>query len=251
MADFYDRRGSISWVDSVPPVEGRSAADGAIDWVARGAVTPATSQGRCATCQDFSAIADVEGAWHLSGNPLTKLSEQELIDCGGGNQYGMGWIQGNGGVANIAHAPLANHSDKNLTGCRGITNCSAVEKHHDAYINGSTCLTNHVETNILALLQHGPMSVSINAGPLNGYHGGIINCSGTGIDHAVALVAYGADAKTGEKFWTIKNSWGPDFGESSPVGKTGAGEKGYARLKFGNTCLRGPCQAFVGKPPFQ
>ena len=49
---------------------------------------------------------------------------------------------------------------------------------------------------------------------------------------------------------TIKNSWGPAFGESSPVGKTGAGEKGYARLKFGNTCLRGPCQAFVGKPPF-
>jgi hypothetical protein len=48
----------------------------------------------------------------------------------------------------------------------------------------------------------------------------------------------------------LQNSWGPDFGESSPVGKTGLGMKGYARLKYGNTCLRGPCQAFVGKPPF-
>ena len=50
--------------------------------------------------------------------------------------------------------------------------------------------------------QHGPMSVSINAGPLNGYHGGVINCTGSGIDHAVALVAYGTDAATGEAYWT-------------------------------------------------
>ena len=103
MEDFYRRRGEISWVDSLPRT---GSADGAIDWVEKGAVTPATSQGRCATCQDFSAIADVESAWHLSGgHPLTKLSEQELIDCGGGNQYGMKWIQTTGGVANIEHAP--------------------------------------------------------------------------------------------------------------------------------------------------
>ena len=149
MEDFYRRRGEVSCVDSVPPAAG-AAADSAIDWVEKGAVMAATSQGRCATCQDFSAIADVESAWHLSGgHPLTMLSELELIDCGGGNQYGMKWIQTTGGVANIEHAPLANHSDPNLTGCRGVTNCSVAETHHDAYINGSTCLTNHVEANIL------------------------------------------------------------------------------------------------------
>ena len=60
-----------------------------------------------------------------------------------------------------------------------------------------------------------------------------------------------ADAVTGEAYWTIKNSWGPDFGESSPPGRTGEEERGYARLKFGNTCLRGPCQAFVGKPAWE
>lgn len=47
----------------------------------------------------------------------------------------------------------------------------------------------------------------------------------------------------------VKNSWGPDFGESSPPGKTGKGQKGYVRLKYGNTCLRGPCQAYTGKQP--
>ena len=250
MTEYYKWHASNAtrWVDSVPLPVGQSAA-GAIDWVVKGAVTTPTSQGRCATCQSFSCIADVEGAWFTSGHPLQKLSEQEMIDCAGGDAYGMKWIVHNGGIASIKDAPLANHSDKNLTGCRGITACATVERESAAYINGTTCLTNHVEENILALLQHGPVSVSINAGPLNGYKGGVINCTGSGIDHAVTLVAHGTDAATGQPFWTIKNSWGPDFGESSPPGQAGKGARGYARLLYGNTCLRGPCQAFVGSAP--
>eukprot|EP01052_Picozoa_sp_SAG31_P026406 SAG31_NODE_2389_length_5806_cov_3.020151_5_plen_238_part_00 len=212
MAEYYRYRGgdTIRWIDDLSslPASTKSADEtgGAVNWVARGAVTPATSQGRCATCQDFSCIADVEGAWQRAGNPLIKLSEQEMIDCGGGNAYGMKWIVANGGISSAEHTPLANHSDPTLAGCRGITNCNVSKSYKDAYINGTTCLANHDEAKILEMLQHGPMSVSVNAAPFNGYHGGIINCSGTGIDHAVALVAYGVDEHTGEKFWTIKNS---------------------------------------------
>ena len=213
----------------------KAHAAGAIDWVSRGVVTTPTSQGRCGTCQDFSAIADIESAWALAGNPLTKFSEQELIDCGGGDGYGMKWVAANG-VATNKDVPLANHSDPTLAGCRGITNCTtALEKSH-AHIDGVSCLTNHNESNILALLQHGPVSVSICAGPLNGYHGGIVNCTGTGIDHAVALVGYGEE--NGTQYWKLKNSWGPAFGEG-----------GYVRFQYGNTCLRGPCQAYIGEPP--
>ena len=41
---------------------------------------------------------------------------------------------------------------------------------------------------MLAWLQHGPLSVSVAAGPLNGYKGGIITgatCHDTHVDHAV------------------------------------------------------------------
>ena len=235
------RGGARSLPQGAQPVQPTEAAvskahaAGAIDWVTRGVVTTPTSQGRCGTCQDFSAIADIEGAWALAGNPLTKFSEQELIDCGGGDGYGMKWVAAHG-VATNKDVPLANHSDPTLAGCRGITNCTAALEKSHAHIDGVSCLTNHNESNILAMLQHGPVSVSICAGPLNGYHSGIINCTGTGIDHAVTLVGYGEE--NGTQYWKLKNSWGAAFGEG-----------GYVRFRYGNTCLRGPCQAYIGKPP--
>lgn len=47
---------------------------------------------------------------------------------------------------------------------------------------------------MLALLQSGPAAVSVDAGPYNEYHGGVLNCSAVGqhhVDHANALVGYG------------------------------------------------------------
>ena len=32
-------------------------------------------------------------------------------------------------------------------------------------------------------------------------------------------------------------------------GRAAFGEGGYFRFKFGNLCLRGPCRAYIGKPP--
>jgi len=46
------------------------------------------------------------------------------------------------------------------------------------------------------------------------------------LDHAVAFVGFGKDDDLNLKFWTIKNSWGPDWGEN-----------GYIRMERGvNYC---------------
>ena len=41
------------------------------------------------------------------------------------------------GIARIVDAPLANHSDPNITGCRGVTNCSHAKAHAFAKIDGT------------------------------------------------------------------------------------------------------------------
>merc|ERR1719421_1542051 len=71
-----------------------------------------------------------------------------------------------------------------------------------------------------ALLKHGPLSVAFNVGPDTIYYdSGIINtdyCKANSVDdldHAINLVGYGTDKKTGLKYWTLRNSWSTYWGD--------------------------------------
>merc|ERR1711957_960216 len=114
---------------------------------------------------------------------------------------------------------LADHSDPNITGCRSPCDETRANKSF-AHIDGATCLSGMYSpaSQLLAWLQHGPLSISVDAGPFNGYKGGIITanstCSSWNTDHAVLIVGYG--------------------GENSTRGCLG---------------LLGSCQAYIGSPP--
>jgi cathepsin L len=71
-----------------------------------------------------------------------------------------------------------------------------------------------------AVVDYGPVAVSASAESWFEYHSGIFDsCTqDTVVDHAITL--YGFGKEHGQKYWHIRNSWGPEWGEA-----------GFIRLK--------------------
>lgn len=65
----------------------------------------------------------------------------------------------------------------------------------------------------------GPVSIAIEADTkvFQLYTSGVITGDecGTNLDHGVLIVGYGEE--NGEKYWLVKNSWGPSWGEGGYV----------------------------------
>lgn len=78
---------------------------------------------------------------------------------------------------------------------------------------------NRYEPLMRALVERGPVGVSVAASKWYSYDNGIFDLcpKDAVIDHAVTLIAYGRDAKLDAKFWLIQNSWGPEWGEGGRI----------------------------------
>jgi len=201
------------------PVAAASPAVGAdVDWVAKGKVVGVKDQGQCGSCWAFSATGAIESAWAISGQSLTSLSEQQLVDCAGsfGNQgcngglmdYAFQYIISNNGQASEAAYPY-----------RGVDS-SCKSQPSVAKISSFKDVTQGDEGALMTALQSGPVSVAVEADQMawQFYSGGVLDdpSCGTNLDHGVLLVGAGTD---GKDYWNVKNSWGTSWGE-----------KGFIRL---------------------
>jgi hypothetical protein len=200
----------------------------AIDWEAKGAVTPVKNQGQCGSCWAFSTTGAVEGAAFVTDGKLPNLSEQELVDCddngdmgcnGGLMDHAFAWIEDNGG---ICAADEYEYKAVQST-CRTCTEVVKVTGFQDVNPNDEHALQ-------VAVAQQ-PVSVAIEADQraFQFYKAGVFNLTcGTQLDHGVLAVGYGEEK--GQKFWKVKNSWGGSWGE-----------KGYIRLARGMNGGAGQC----------
>ena len=219
------------------------------DWCP-GACTPVRNQGRCGGCWAISAVEALESQWRLSGRPLTAFSEQQVISCdprasgcgGGTNCKAFEYISSSGvmGVELQTAYPFTS----GLSGATGpcLFNASQV-----VGTLQSACFVsvegNVNETAMLnAMYWYGPLSVCVNAGSdtqWQNYKDGVMSqntCPSSGLDHCVELVGWGEEA--GVPYWTVRNSWGTEWGES-----------GFARLERNtDTCGIGR-QAILPRVP--
>ncbi|KAI6191160.1 hypothetical protein M3Y97_00197900 [Aphelenchoides bicaudatus] len=191
-----------------------------IDWRNKGAVTAIKNQGACGSCFTFGAIGAIEGQWFKKTNKLIAFSEEEVLDCGDDNCGGGDPLHVYDTIAEIGGLQTEQDYPYIAGSGEGINDqCNSNDKKFVAYVNGSRALPIHDEILLAKLLAtEGPIEINIDADYLFDYDSGIIkpNDQEPGshpelINHAVLLVAYGVE--NNQPFWTIKNSWGTNFGE--------------------------------------
>ncbi|XP_030033206.2 digestive cysteine proteinase 2 [Manduca sexta] len=181
-----------------------------------GLVSAVKNQDNCGSCWTFGTTAAVEGALaQHNGGKLLSLSNQALIDCawpfgvrgceGGSDNAAYEWMMEYGLPTEAEYGPYLNRDNY----CH-IDNVTVKYP-----IKGFTDVTPYsVGALKVALVNHGPLSVSVHASEaFTLYSGGIFydtECDPTSLDHEVALVGYGT--RDEDTFWILKNSWGPMWG---------------------------------------
>jgi len=211
---------TIKNVGTIPPT---------FDWRDKGAVTPVKDQGTCGCCFADSAAECIEGVNFLKTGKLVSLSVQNLVDCdrecmmyeneqscddgcdGGLMPNAFTYVITNGGIDSESSYPFEGYND----------NCRYSNANKAATISNWTMIQS--DENVMAqwLVANNPISIAVSAEEWQFYVGGVfyLPCT-TDLDHGVLLVGYGTETTIfGEQmpYWTIKNSWGADWGDSGYI----------------------------------
>ena len=208
-----------------------AAAPDNFDWREKGAVTAVKNQGQCGSCWSFSTTGALEGANFLANGKLTSLSEQQLVDCdhqcdptgeacdsgcnGGLPANAMEYIESTGYLDTEESYPYEGFGGQ----------CKADGSKAGARVANFTIVSNNEAQMQAALVNAGPLSIGINAAWMQTYTRGVscpFLCSPKELDHGVLIVGYGKESFSLTRlhehpYWTIKNSWGPMWGESGYI----------------------------------
>lgn len=208
-------------------------------------VGPIKDQGHCGSCWAFAAVALIEAnehKWDSSISHVTRLSEQQLVDCverkGGedgcsGRNYldSLSYVKAAGGLMkSIDYRYVSGVTEKSQDNCKfEASKIYPASRKFNNFIR----ITGADEILLKRIIaSYGPVMVSIEAKQeFHDIEGKNIildpECTGQKTNHAVLLVGYGHDNKQGLDYWIIKNSWGYDWADEG---------FGYMARNMNNNC---------------
>ena len=182
----------------------------------------------CASCWAFVTVDSIASRIAVinKGEDSPELSVKQLMACDGidhgcatGNMYtAYEWIGTNRGISTRSDYDAASpgrREDDPDAQC-----IASVPKKYDTPAMCDLAQIGGEEPLYRALYERGPIAVGINANQLQAYGSGVImldDCHPLGrgieaINHAALVVGWG-ETKDGVKYWELKNSYGPEWGE--------------------------------------
>ena len=198
-------------------------AEASVDWRTQGVVSPIQDQGQAGTCYSFGTSCAVETALAIKTGILTKLSEQQIVDCStiknGGPNMGVNggqiaptleWIGKVGGLCTEQAYPYVSGTTKVTGTCQKT--CSKVS---GSAVQSVVNVKPKSDADMMTALSKTVVSIGIQAdeSTFQLYKSGVFTGKcGSSLDHAVALTGYGS--QNGLDYYILRNSWGQSWGQS-------------------------------------
>jgi len=218
-----------------------------ISWAHLNATNSIRNQGSCGSCWAIASVLSLEANNEIHRKNGRTFSAQELVNCVPNNHHcgGSGGCDGatvelaldyalKHGLSDNSETPYAGvdlKCSKDLSLLEGVGETDDLEHFLAAGVHSASehsrgpsafglvgwerLPENKYEPLMRAVVERGPVAVSVAATAWSSYILGVFNhCDVDAvIDHAVTLIGYGRDDDLKEKFWLIQNSWGNDWGE--------------------------------------